>query len=128
MDMAAAFADIGLAFNAAFGGPFHNAQIIRQGALEYDDGGSIIPGTGSPTLRPCKAQVDAATEAMRAQEGFAEKDRRIIVLAATLDGNVRTSDTIEILDGPAEFVGVWAIEFVGMDTAAAGWELRGRKA
>lgn len=128
MDMAVAFADIGLAFSAAFGGPFHDAQIIRQGVIDYDDGGSIIPGSGAPTLSPCKAQVDAATEAMRAQEGFAEKDRRIIVLAATLEGNVKTSDKIEILNGPAEFVGVWSIEFVGMDTAAAGWELRGRKA
>lgn len=124
MDMAAALSEIGLAFNAAFGGPFWPAQIITQTALEYDDGGSIIPGTGSPTLRSCMAQVDAATEAMRLQEGFGEKDRRIIVLAGTLEGEITTADAIEILEGP--FAAVWSVEFVGRDTAAAGWELRGR--
>ncbi|MEJ7933496.1 hypothetical protein WG907_04390 [Sphingobium sp. AN558] len=126
MDMAAAFADIGLAFSAAFGGPFWPAQIITQGELEYDDGGSIIPGTGEPVRRDCMAQVDAVSEAMRLQEGFAEKDRRIIVLAATLEGGVTTADKIEILEGP--FAAIWSIEFVGMDTVAAGRELRGRAA
>lgn len=53
-----AFADIGLAFSQAFGGIFWPAQIITQGEIEYDDGGSIIPGTGEPTKRPCQAQVD----------------------------------------------------------------------
>ncbi len=122
-----AFSDIGLAFSQAFGGIFWPAQIITQGEIEYDDGGSIIPGTGEPTKRPCQAQVDAATLAMRQTEGFAEKDRRIIVLAATLDGpEITTEDRIEFLEGP--FVGLWMIESAVRDTAAAGFELRGRQA
>lgn len=126
MDMAAAFADIGLAFNAAFGGPFYDAEIITQSDMDtaYDIGGSIIPGAGDPTRRTCKAQVDQATEAMRATEGYTQQTRRIIVLAATLDGGINTDDTIEILAGP--FAGVWMIDQVGRDTVAAGWDLMGR--
>ncbi|PZQ55772.1 MAG: hypothetical protein DI555_07025 [Novosphingobium pentaromativorans] len=121
-----AFADIGLAFSQAFGGIFWPAQIITNTPAEYDDGGSIIV-PGGVVKRPCQAQVDAATLAMRQTEGFAEKDRRIIVLAATLGGpEITTEDRIEFLEGP--FVGLWMIESVARDTAAAGFELRGRQA
>lgn len=125
MDMPSAFADIGLAFSEVFGGPYWSARIITNTAAEYDDGGSIIT-PGGVEYRDCKAQVDAATYSMRQEEGFVEKDRRIIVLAATLTGGISTEDRIEILDGP--FVGVWSIESVGRDTGAAGFELRGRQA
>lgn len=125
MDMAAAFADIGLAFSAAFGGPFWPAQIITNTPAEYDDGGSItVPG--GVVYRDCTAQVDAATQAMRQTAGFVEDDRRIIVLADTLSGGVSTQDRIQLLDGP--FAGLWMIENVARDTAAIGYELRGRKA
>ncbi len=121
-----AFADIGLAFSQAFGGIFWPAQIITNTPGEIDDGGSIIV-PGGVVKRPCQAQVDAATLAMRQTEGFAEKDRRIIVLAATLDGpEITTEDRIQFLEGP--FVGIWMIESVARDTAAAGFELRGRQA
>lgn len=126
MDMPSAFAEIGLAFSAVFGGPYWPAQIIAQGEIEYDDGGSIIPGTDGPTMRDCMAQVDAATLAMRQTEGFIEKDRRIIVLAGTLEGEISAEDRIEVLDGP--FAGVWGIESVDRDTGAAGFDLRGRQA
>lgn len=125
MDMPSAFAGIGLAFSAVFGGPYWPAQIITQGEIEYDDGGSIIPGSGEPTRRDCMAQVDAATLSMRQAEGFIEKDRRIIVLADTLTGEISTEDRIELLQGP--FAGLWGIESVDRDTGAAGLELRGRQ-
>lgn len=124
MDMAGAFAEIGQAFSSAFGAPFWAAEIITQPEIVYDAGGSIVPGDDEPTRWPCRAQVDAATEAMRAAEGFTEQTRRIIVLAATLDGIISTDDSIEILEGP--FAGVWMIDSVSRDTAAAGFELAGR--
>jgi hypothetical protein len=121
-----AFADIGLAFSQAFGGIFWPAQIITNTTGEIDDGGSIIV-PGGVVKRACQAQVDAATLDMRQADGFAEKDRRIIVLAATLDGpEITTQDRIQFLEGP--FVGIWMIESVARDTAAAGFELRGRQA
>ncbi|MBH0112714.1 hypothetical protein I5E68_07085 [Novosphingobium sp. YJ-S2-02] len=121
----AAFAQIGLAFGEAFGGIFWDARVITNTPAEYDDGGSII-APGGVEHRPCKAQVDAATQTMRQAEGFTEKDRRIIVLAGTLEGEISTEERIEFLEGP--FEGVWMIEAVARDTGAAGFELRGRKA
>lgn len=120
-----AFADIGLAFSAAFGGIFWPSRIITDTPAEWDDGGSIIT-PGGIVYRPCQAQVDAATLAMRQTEGFVEQDRRIIVLAATLEGLISTNDRIEILEGP--FAALWNIESVSRDTGAAGFELRGRQA
>lgn len=126
MSIAEAIADIALGFSSVLGVGFHDARIITQGEIEYDDGGSIIPGTGEPIHRSCAAQVDAATEAMRLAEGFTEKDRRILVLAGTLEGEISTDDQIEFLDGP--FAGKWMIESVGRDPAATCHELRGRPA
>ncbi len=121
-----AFADIGLAFSQAFGGIFWPAQIITQGEIEYDDGGSIIPGTGEPTKRPCQAQVDAATLAMRQADGFVDTDVRFIVLAATLAGPLGTEARIEVLEGP--FAGIWSVSSLERDPVAAGWVGTGRKA
>ena len=124
MDMAGAFAEIGQAFSSAFGAPFWSAEIITQPEIVYDSGGSIVPGDDEPTRRTCQAQVDVATEAMRAAQGYTEQTRRIIVLAATLEGGITTDDSIEVLEGP--FAGVWMIDSVSRDTAAVGFELAGR--
>jgi len=122
----AAFTSIAMAFNGAFGAPFWDARIVTQGAVEYDDGGSIVPGSGSPEYRECKAQVDVATVAMRGADGFVEGDRSIIVLGSTLEGNIGTNDKIDILEGP--FAGLWLVESSQRDPASIGFELRGRQA
>lgn len=121
-----AFTSIAMAFQGAFGAPFWNARIVTQGTIEYDDGGSIIPGSGVPTYRTCKAQVDVATVAMRQADGFVEADRRIIVLGSTLAGDIGTNDKIEFLEGP--FAGMWLIQASQRDPAVIGFELRGRPA
>ena len=124
MDLAAAFGDIGLAFSAVLGGPFHAARTIEQVGPVFDDGGSIIT-PGGVLNRPCQCQIDSATDAMRAAPGFVETDVRFIVLAATLDGTLGTDARIEVLEGP--FAGVWMVSSIEVDPIAAGFVGRGRR-
>ena len=119
------FADIGLAFSQAFGGPFHAARVIDQVAPVYDDGGSIIT-PGGVAHRDCSVQIDVATTAMRAAEGFVDTDVRFIVLAATLTGPLGTDAEVEVLAGP--FAGMWSVSSLERDPVAAGWVGVGRRA
>lgn len=125
MDIPAAFADIATGFSAVMGGPYHAARILGSSEPVFDTGGSIgTPGT--PTSRTCMAQVDTAGERMRAQDGFAEGDMSILVLASTLAGAISTDDRVEVLAGP--HTGTYSIESVARDSVGIGFELRGRKA
>lgn len=125
-DIASMFSDIAVGISQAFGGPFVAGQIISNGALEYDDGGSIVPGSGQPSVRDCMLQVDAVTEGMRTTAGYTEKDQRILVLASTLTGAIDTDHRVNVIDGP--FAGIWMIDMVGRDPCAVYHELRGRPA
>jgi hypothetical protein len=125
MSMAQALADIALGFSTVLGGPYQDAVAKWPGTPVTDDGGSIVtPGT--PVAKSCSVQVDSASEAMRLQDGFREKDMRLLVLAATLDGDMDTDATVEVLAGPHE--GSWSIESVNRDPAGVYWECRGRAA
>lgn len=123
VDLASAFAQIAGAVSAAVGGPYHDARVISQADVAEDDGGSIV-AAGDPAERACSAQVDSATDQMRREAGFVEEDRRILVLAASIEGEITTSDTIELIAGP--FAGEWSIQRVARDPAALGFELRAR--
>lgn len=123
MSIPAMFANIALGISSAFGGPFHDAEVTDQADAVTDEGGSIID-PGEPVHRSCSAQVDACTEAMRASEGYAEKDVRIIILAATLEGALTTDSEIEMLEG--DTVGRFSVQSVDHDTMGAYWELRAR--
>lgn len=85
----------------------------------YDeDTGEIIGYEGGDV--PCKAQVDAATDAMRRADGFAEGDVRLIVLAMGLpelnsDHEVSVSATR------------YRLQSVKRDPAASHWVCRGRR-
>lgn len=125
MSIAQAMADIALSMSAATGAGFHDALAKWPGTPVYDDGNSIVtPGT--PIQKTCSAQVDGVTERMRLAEGFTEKDVRILVLVATLDGELDTSAKIEVLAGP--HAGLWMIDMTDRDTAGVYWECRGRAA
>lgn len=119
-----AIADIGLAFSAAFGGPFHAARVVDQVAPVYDDGGSIIT-PGGVDYRACNVQIDVATTAMRAAEGFVDTDARFIVLSATLTGPLGTDAEVEVLGGP--FAGMWSVSSLERDPVAAGYVGVGRR-
>lgn len=73
MSMAQALADIALGFSTVLGGPYHDAVAKWTGTPVTDDGGSIVT-PGEPVAKSCSVQVDSATEAMRLQDGFREKD------------------------------------------------------
>lgn len=124
MNMAQAFADIALGVSAAMGGPYHPALARWPGVAVYDDGGSIVQ-PGVPVEKFCQVQVDAATESMRASEGYTDRDMRLLVLAATLDGDMDTSATVEVLEGP--HAGPWMVSGVDRDPAGVYWECRGRR-
>lgn len=126
MTIAAAFADIAAGFSAAGIGAFHDATATWPGTPTLDSGGSIAtPGT--PVEKACSVQVDAATEAMRADDGFVDGDVRLLVLADSLDGDMDTEATIEIEGGPFEGTS-WMVASAVRDPCGVYWECRGRRA
>lgn len=104
-------------FGSIMGGYFLDATLYR-GTITHDG-----EGGGSVTWadEDCKAQVDAATQAMREAEGFIDTDVRILVLQQGLAGAITTDDELEV-EGER-----YAIMSVGRDPAGAYFELRGRK-
>lgn len=118
------FAALATGFAAQFGAPFSDVTATWPGTATYDTGGSIT-AAGTPIAKPCKAQFDAATQAMRAAEGFLETDVRILVLAATLDGVLDSAARIVVALG--QYAGTWALLSCTRDPAGIGYEARGRK-
>ncbi|OAH36988.1 hypothetical protein AX777_18285 [Sphingobium yanoikuyae] len=125
MDLAAAFGEIGMAFSAALGGPYHDARTIEQVAPVYDDGGSIVT-PGGVAHRDCQVQIDTAIQRIRDAGSYVDTDLTFIILAATLDGSLNTEARIEVLDGP--HAGKWSVDMLERDPVAAGWVGRGRRA
>lgn len=123
MTFAQAFADIAQAFSAAGLGAFYDGLAKWPGTPVLSGGSIVTPGT--PVSKPCQVQVDAATEAMRAEEGFADGDVRLLVMAATLDGEIDTSATVEVLSGP--HAGAWMVASVARDPCGVYFECRGRR-
>lgn len=118
------FAEAFAGLAAAFGAPFHAGKARWPGTPVYDDGGSIV-GPGTPIVKDCTVQVDAATEVMRAQEGYKDLDIRLLVLAASLDGPLDTQATVEVLSGP--HAGRYTVQSVGRDPVGIAWDCRGRR-
>lgn len=118
------FANLATGFAATFGAPFQDVTATWPGTAEYDTGGSIVT-PGVPVSLNCKAQIDSPTEAMRNDPGFLERDMRVLVLSATLDGVLNSEAKIVVASG--EHAGTWSLESVTGDPAGIGWECRGRK-
>lgn len=116
------FAAVAGAVSAEYGGPYHPAVASWHGSPIIDEGGSIV-SPGTPVRMDCSAQGDAATEAMRLADGFADKDIRILVLGlAGLD----TDATVTIATGP--HTGAWSLQSVERDPVGVGFVCRGRPA
>jgi hypothetical protein len=111
--------DGGLAriFSGAFRGIFLDATLHR--ATLTDDGAG--GGSASFADEVVKAQLDHASAAMRASEGYVDTDQRIIVLAYGVD-QITTDDEITVKGQR------WSIASVATDPATAAYELRGRLA
>lgn len=111
------FASLATAFSAMFGGPYANAIARWPGTPTMDAGGSVT-APGTPVEVECKCQIDIATDAMRAAEGFKETDVRLLILG--LDA-LDTGAVVEV--GGLNYV----LLSVTRDPAAVGWECRGRR-
>lgn len=69
---------------------------------------------------PIKGQRDACTESMRREEGYTERDVRLIVLTRGVTGDITTDDEITLAGAR------WSVQSVDKDTASSHWVLRGR--
>lgn len=106
-----------------FSGIYLPAKVYAETSV-YDDYGEL---TTIETVRDCKAQVDVMTEAMRAQEGAADGDRRILILSTSLSGNLDSDSEVEVLEGP--YAGSrYLVSNITRDPCGAYHEARGRKA
>jgi hypothetical protein len=124
VNFAETIASFAQSFTAAGLGAFHDA-IARWPGTPVMSGGSIVtPGT--PIEKPCSVQIDAATAAMRAADGFIDGDVRMLVLSASLEGALDNEATIEVLAGPN--AGSWMVASVARDPMGVCWEARGRRA
>ncbi|HQS96690.1 MAG TPA: hypothetical protein PK823_09370 [Novosphingobium sp.] len=118
------FANLATGFAATFGAPFQDVVAVWPGTAVFDTGGSITtPGT--PVELECKAQFDVPTEQMRADPAFLERDMRLLVLTATLDGTLDSAASVVVASG--EYAGTWSLESVQGDPAGIGWECRARR-
>jgi hypothetical protein len=120
--LADAFAQVATAVSSAFGGPYHAGKLRFPGEPVMDGGSIVSPGT--PEEYDCRVQVDAVTEAMRGQDGFTDKDMRLLIIAPDLARAVDTSATVEVLSGP--HAGVWMIATNAKDVLGFAFDGRGR--
>ena len=77
--------------------PLYLPAVVRKLTAAYDERGDM---TRTQASYPCRAQVDAATEAMRSEPGYTATDRAIFVLADTLEIPLDTGCEITISEGP----------------------------
>lgn len=103
--------------SAVFGGIFLDATLHRATFTDDGSGG----GSTTYTNQSVKAQLEAATQAMREAEGYVDTDMRIIVLA---HGVMRPTSDDEITIRGVRY----GIANVGTDPAQAYWDLHGRLA
>lgn len=109
-------------FGAALGGLYLPATLHRDGTDPiYDGEGNIVGYAGGVDIA-CRAQMDAATWAMRQADGYAEGDVRIIVLSAGLDVAVTTDFQITVAGRRR------MIASAERDAARSHWICRGRAA
>lgn len=107
------------AFAGVFSGSYLDGQLYR--AADFvDDGMGGGNGGGFAPAEAVKVQVDQASQSMRASEGYAEGDVRILMLA---HGVAAPNTDAEIAAGGVRYM----IESVGTDPAGSYYELRGRK-
>jgi hypothetical protein len=111
--------DVAALFATAFGGMYLDGTLHRgTGAPIYDGEGTITGYSGGGDLS-IKVQVDRATSAMRAADGFTEGDVRLIVLAQA--GMTITSDS-EITARAVRY----RVHGAELDAAASHWICRAR--
>ena len=116
---------LGLADMAAtaLGAPFFDGLILSETAPVFDAGGDIVT-PGASSQRACRVQIDAATDFMRANLGYTDRDVVFIILAASFTGTLDTDAKIQIASGPR--AGVWAVSEISRDPAGIGYSGKAR--
>ncbi len=127
VSMAESVASIASGISAALGGPYQAATVTRWTDAEYDEGGSIVT-PAQPVNRACKAQVSIPTAQARIADGFTEKEVWVIILAASLAGDLDTDMSVSIDTGP--FAGTsWLLKApLSLDSMGVTWKAKGSPA
>jgi hypothetical protein len=111
---------IAATFAAVFGAVYLDGSLYRPSAWA-DDGQGGGTDNGFATPEAVKVQIDQATQAMRAAEGYVDGDVRILMLAHS----VAAPDTdCEVAAGGARYM----VQSVATDPAGSYYELRARRA
>jgi hypothetical protein len=110
--------DVSALFNAAFSDMYLDATLhAGTGEPIYDAAGNITGYLGGDT--PARCQVDAATDAMRRDDGFSEGDVRLIILAQGLPA---INDNHQLTVKGVRYF----LASPSLDAAASHWTARGR--
>lgn len=126
LNLPSAFLAVAAKVGSLAGAPFYDGAIgSEETPGHYDDDGNWVPGEAA-TERPCKVQIDVATEAMRQTDGFVDGDVRFIILAASVTGSINTDAIVKIAAG--DRAGTWMVSSLELDPARIGWVGRGRRA
>lgn len=126
INLPAAFAGIANRVTSIMGAPYWDGLLIVPGTGGgIGDDGEFHPGSPA-TQVACRVQIDDATEMMRAQEGFADGEVVMIILASGLGIDLTTDMRVSIASGPR--AGTWLIAQLGRDPAGIGWSAKGRRA
>lgn len=109
---------------SAFGWLYLPGTLTRVTLIEDGQGG----GSEVPADQDCRVQVDACTEAMRQQAGYAATDVRLLILqAGVTGGDITTDDRVTVLSGP-HAGRTFEIASVGpQDPGSSYWECRATK-
>lgn len=118
MSLPATFAGMARGIAASIGAPFKPATITKDRPAALDAGGSILVAD-YPVTRPCLAQVDAATDLMRREDGYQDRDIALLLLEA---GAVAVGEKVTV-EGQT-----YRVESAGSDPAGIGLLCRGRPA
>jgi len=105
--------------------PLYLRATVTQRVQTTDDRGNL---RNEATDRPARVQVDAATERMRQSEGYTADDRALLVLAASLNGDLQTDCLVTVHEGPYQGATFRVASPVDRDPCAAYWSARGVRA
>lgn len=108
-------------FGAAFGGLYLSATLHRAVPAIRDAGGTVTNPGGFTDL-PCRAQLEAQTEAPGVREDAVDQAQRIFVLAASITGTITPDDQITVAGQRYQVVRV------DRDPGQTYFDLRGRRA
>lgn len=109
--------DVAAFFSETFSGLYLDATLHRATLTDDGSGGGAVTWTDEPV----KAQLDAATQAMRDAPGYVDTDMRILVLAHGV-AEINADSQITVAGKR------WSIANVGRDPALAYYDLHGRLA